>query len=226
MSNKKNLTKEELLKVIDQLEKNPNDKVGIFADIGITAFGAAGAGAAAALLGTTTASIPIITAVTGIGMVVAAPAFLVAGAAVAGGAALYGVSRLIKDGGFHEGKQKQLLAEYRERLREIELKERQSQLDEHDKTKFHLFLKEPLKHNLISPDEAQHLMQAVENSQIPLSEAYKLVGQILSDSQISEPEKIITLCPNCSQKLRVPKHLGELNLSCPKCKHRWSWSPH
>ncbi|MBD2385236.1 hypothetical protein [Cylindrospermum sp. FACHB-282] len=224
MSENQNLTKEQLLKTIEQLEKNPNDKVGILADVGATALGAVGLGGLAAAIGTTTASIPIITAITGIGMFVAAtPAVVVGGAAVAGGAAAYGVARLIKNGGFNEGKRKQLLNELKERLRETEAKERQSNFDEGDKTKFHLFLKEPLKDNLISPDDAHRLMQAVENGQIPLSEAYKLVGQIFSPSQTTEPEKVIIPCPKCSQKLRAPSNLGQLNLTCPKCKHSWSW---
>ncbi|MEH2401073.1 hypothetical protein [Nostoc sp.] len=225
MSDTQNMTKEQLLKTIEKLENNPNDRVGTLADVGITVLGAAGAGAAAAVLGTTTASIPILTAITGIGMVVAAPVALVAGAAVAGEAAVYGVSRLIKDGGFNEGKRKQLLNEYQERLKEIKAKERQSGLDEKDKTKFHLFLKEPLQHNLINPDDAHQLMQAVENGHISLSEAYKLVGKIFSDHQISQSEKLITLCPNCSQKVRAPNNLGKLNLKCPKCKHSWLWVP-
>ncbi|MBD1907244.1 hypothetical protein NDI37_08325 [Funiculus sociatus GB2-A5] len=232
MSEQQNLTKEQLIKVIEQLEKNPNDRSGILGDVGVTALGAAGAGVAAAFFGATTAYIPII----GVTLAVAAaPVTLVAGAAVAGGAAVYGVSRLIKDGGFNEGKRKQLLNEYKEKLREVEAKERQSNFDEHDKTRFYSFLKEPLKHNLISPDDAQQLMQAVEKGHIPLSEAYKLVGQVLSDSQTAgqflsdsqtrEPEKVITPCPNCSQKLRAPSHLGQVNLTCPKCKHSWLWVP-
>ena len=51
----------------------------------MVALGAGGAGAAALVLGETIASIPIITALTGFGMVVAAPVALVAGAAVVGG---------------------------------------------------------------------------------------------------------------------------------------------
>jgi hypothetical protein len=226
MSNKQDLTKEQLIKIIEQLENNPNDRVGIFANVGVTALGAAGAGATAAVLGATTASIPIITGLTGMTVAVAAaPVALVAGAAVAGGAAVYGLSRLIKDGGFHEGKHKQLLNEYKEKLREVEAKNRRSNLDEHDKTKFYSFLKEPLKHNLISPDEAHQLMQAVENGHIPLSEAYELVEQVLSDRPITQPIKVVIACPNCSQKLRTPSNLGQLNLTCPKCKHSWSCVP-
>jgi Zn-finger nucleic acid-binding protein len=43
--------------------------------------------------------------------------------------------------------------------------------------------------------------------------------------QALESEKIITSCPNCSQKLRAPSHLGELQLICPKCRHSWLWNP-
>ena len=219
------MTKEELIKLIERLEKNPDDRVGIFADIGVTALGAIGGGAVAAAFGTSIASIPIFTAITGIGMVVAAPFVLVAGAAVAGGAVVYGVSRLIKDGGFHEGKRSQLLNELRENLKEVKAKERQSNLDERDKTKLYSFLKEPLRYDLITPEEAQQLMEAVETGQIPLSEAYKLIENILSSVQISQPEKVITNCPKCSQKLRVPSDLGNLNLTCPKCRHSWLFSP-
>ena len=179
MADKSKLTKEQLIKLIEQLEKNPTDRIGILGDAGVTVLGAAGAGAAAALLGSTTASIPLVTALTGVSFVVAAPFAAVAGAAVVGGAAVYGVSRLIKDGGFNEGKRKQLLNELNEKLKEIEINERQSNLNERDKTKFYSLLKEPLKHKLISPDDAHQLIKSVESGHIPLSEAYKLVRQLI-----------------------------------------------
>ncbi|MEG4491553.1 hypothetical protein [Microcoleus sp. D3_18_C4] len=225
MSNKQELTKEQLLKLIEELKNNPSDGVGLIADAGVTALGAGGAGAAAAILGSTTASIPIFTAVTGLGMLVAAPAALVAGAAVVGGATVYGVSRFIKDGGFHEGKRKQLLNEYEEQLREVEAKERRSNFDEQDKTRFYLVLKEAVTNNLISPDDAHQLVQSLENGHISLSEVYELLEQLFSDSPITQPIKVVIACPNCSQKLRAPSNLGQLNLSCPKCKHSWSCVP-
>lgn len=225
MSNRQNLTKEQLIKIIEQLESNPNDGVGLLGDVGVTTIGAIGTGAVAAVFGTTTASIPIITAVTGIGMTVAAPAVIVAGAAVAGGAAIYGLSRLIKDSGSNEGKRKQLVNEYKEKLSETEAKERRNNFDEHDRIKFYSFLKKPLKDNLISPDDAQELMQAVENGHISLSEAYKLVEQVLLDRQTKQSDKVVVGCPNCTQKLRIPSNLGQLSFSCPKCKYSWLWFP-
>lgn len=223
MADKQHPTKEQLLKNIERLEENPHDRVGILAEMGIAAIGAAGAGSAAALFGATTASIPMITAVTGLGLAVAAPVGLVAGAAVAGGVVVYGITKLIKDGSLHEGKRQRILAECRERLQDIETKERKAALNESDKTKFHVFLKEPLKLGLISSNDAHQLMKAVENGQMPLGEAYRHVEALFSDNQTPNLEKVITSCPSCSQKLRAPSHLGKLNLTCPKCTHRWRW---
>ena len=241
MSNTQNLTKEQLLKAIDRLEKNPDDRVGILASVGISALGAGVAGvagvASAVTFGSTVASIPIITALTGLTLgAVAAPVGLVAaagaGAAVVGGAAFYGISKLVRDGGFHEGKREQLLNDYRDKLNSVRAKERTSEVKQHDITDFCVFLKRPLRLDLISVEDAQQLIQAVENGQIPLSEAYGLVGQLLWDEQpiLSEQsaqhEKIITKCPHCSQTLRVPIALGALTLSCPKCRFSWwFWSP-
>ncbi|WP_414752918.1 SMI1/KNR4 family protein [Anabaena sp. CCY 9910] len=45
------------------------------------------------------------------------------------------------------------------------------------------------------------------------------------EQQLSHTEKVIVICPNCSQKLRTPIDRGELRLACPKCKHNWQWSP-
>ena len=53
MSANKTPTKEQILKSIEQLEKNPHDKLRILADIGIGVVGAAGAGAAVAAFGGT-----------------------------------------------------------------------------------------------------------------------------------------------------------------------------
>jgi Zn-finger nucleic acid-binding protein len=45
------------------------------------------------------------------------------------------------------------------------------------------------------------------------------------EQQASHTEKVVVLCPNCSQKLRTPTARGKLRLVCPKCKHDWLWSP-
>ena len=103
----KTLTKEQLLKGIEQLEKKPTDKVGILADIGITGvgavLGAAGAGVLATAAGAT--SIPVLTTVgswVGVTLVGATPIGWVVGTAAAGAAVAYGVSRLVKGSGYNE----------------------------------------------------------------------------------------------------------------------------
>jgi hypothetical protein len=37
--------------------------------------------------------------------------------------------------------------------------------------------------------------------------------------------KTVTSCPSCAQKLRAPLDRGELVLTCPKCRHSWTWGP-
>ena len=184
MSGNKNLTKEQILKAIEELAKNPDDKLGILADIGIGVVGAgAGAGAAgtvAAAAGAT--AIPIVTTVgswLGLSLLGATPVGWVVGTAAAGGAIAYGVSRLTRGGGYNEAKQAEILKQLKEQLREVETKERASKLGESDKTKFIVSLKEPVRLNLISPKEAQDLMRAVETGQIPIKEAINMVKAIV-----------------------------------------------
>ena len=64
------------------------------------------------------------------------------GAAAAGGALAYGVSRLIYDGGLAEGRKAELLQQYRESARSLEAKERANSITEQDKTRFIISTKE------------------------------------------------------------------------------------
>lgn len=174
MPNNQHPTKEQLVKAIERLERNPDDIGAIFAEIGISVMSAVGSGGLAAALGVTTTSIPIITALTGITVITAAPVGLVVGAAVLGGFAGLVISEIVKNGGFEEGKQQYLLNEYREKQRDFQAKQRKLSLSENDKAVFYQSLKNPIKYNLISSEDAHNLMQAVENGQISLSEAYRL----------------------------------------------------
>jgi hypothetical protein len=231
------LTKKELLKLIEELESQPNDRGEILGKIGVVTVGTVGAGAAAALFGSSVASIPIITALTGFGLAVAAPVALVAGAAVAGGAAMYGAAELL--GGSWEAKRAALLEGYYSRLKELEQKERTSGLTNQDKTNFYSFLKEPIKFGKISPSEAQELMKAVESGELSLKDAYHLIYSLLEEGdEISSPSSLpenqakvpsskttIVRCTNCSQKLRVPLDRGIGHLTCPRCKNTVEWRP-
>lgn len=174
MSNEK-LSKKQIINTIEKLEKNPNDKVTILTDIGIGAFGAVGAGAAVTALGSTSVLFGLIT--------VAPPVGLVVGGAALGAAALVGAKRILFDGTFTEGKQAEMLKKLKEDLREVEAKERVSKLGDSDKTKFIVSLKEPVTLNLISPKDAQDLIQAVENGQISLKDAIKMVEDIIKSAK-------------------------------------------
>lgn len=176
MSGNKSLTKEQILKAIEQLEKNPNDKLGILADIGIGVVGAGAAGAAVAAFGGTSILFGLVA--------LAPPVGLVVGGAALGAAALVGAKRIFFDGTFNEGKQAEMLKQLKEQQREIETKERASKLGDSDKTKFIVSLKEPVRLNLISPQDAQNLMRAVESGQMPIKEAIKMVQAVVESAKL------------------------------------------
>lgn len=170
-------TKEQLLEAIERLEKNPNDNLGFLADIGIGAVGAAGGGAAASVLGASAIFFGLLP--------VAAPLGVVVGGAALGGMALVGLKKMFFDGTYMymEGKKAEMLKQLKEQLREVESKERASHIKDDDKTKFHIFLKDPIMLDLISPQDAQSLINAVQNGQIPLTEAYKLLQNLINSSK-------------------------------------------
>ncbi len=226
------LSKRELLNAIRKLKEDPNDRLGILGDIGIAGVGAVAGGAAAAVFGASVASIPVVTALTGIGVVVAAPVALVAGSAIAVGAGAYGLAQLLKDGSFNDGKRRRLLEEYEDKLHEVERLERSAKVSDRDKNDLYILLEEPIRYGLIEPEAAQQLIQAVETGEMPISEAYKLVRDVLSEvdtqtksSPSHQSSKKVLTCPCCSQALRAPTDRGRLNLTCPKCQHSWQWEP-
>jgi hypothetical protein len=176
MFGNKNLTKEQLLKALEELKKRPQDRLGILADIGIGVVGAAGAGYAASVLGASAIFFGLIP--------VAAPVAVVAGGAALGGLALVGIKKMLLDGTYDEGKRDQIQIQIEENLRDIEAKEKASNLGENDKNQFYIFLKEPVKFDLISPQDAQGLINAVESGQIPLKEAYHLVEDVINSAKI------------------------------------------
>lgn len=175
MSNKKKPTKKQILKAIRKLEKNPHDKLNILADVGIGAVGAVGAGAAAAAFGGTSILFGLVTLSTPIGVVV--------GGAALGGMALVGAKRVLFDGTFNDGKKSELLKNLKEQYREAQEKEQASQVRDSDKTSFIISLKEPVDLGLISPEDAQKLIEAVETGQIPITEAIKMIQEIIKTAE-------------------------------------------
>ncbi len=180
MSGKKTLTKEQVLQTIRDVKNNPNDRVDILANIGFGAAGAVGAGYAASILGASSLFFGLVP--------VAAPLAVIAGGAILGGAALIGAKRFLFDGTSLEGKREALLMQLEEQLREIEAKEQAASLGEDDKYDFHIFLEEPVRLDLISPQDAQSLMLAVESGQLSLKEAYQLVEDLINSENIEEED--------------------------------------
>lgn len=180
----KKVSKKRLLKVIDDLETAPSDRVRILGDLGITSLGiglgAAAAGTVATIAGAT--AIPVVTTAAswlGVTAVAATPVGWVVGAAMAGGALAYGVSRLIRDGGLSEGRKRELLQLYRERLQEIQRREQAQKVTVPDRNLFISSLREVIEKDVISPTKAFQLIEAVERGAMPLSQAYALVTGLL-----------------------------------------------
>lgn len=184
MSETQQATKKQLLKVIYDLEASPSDRVRILGDVGITSvgigLGAAAAGTVATIAGAT--AIPVVTTAAswlGVTAVAATPVGWVVGAALAGGALAYGVSRLIRDGSLSEGRKRELLQVYRERLQEMQRREQVQEITALDRNRFITSLREVIDKDAISPQRAFQLIDAVERGAMPLSQAYSLVAGLL-----------------------------------------------
>lgn len=196
MSTQKKLSEKEILKLISQLRENPNNKQGLLADLGIAGAGMAGAGAVAAVAGAGVAPIGFgITALTGFGLAVAAPVGLVAGAAVAGGAAAYGVTQAVRFKARQQGRCEQMIQQLNEMLRDEKYQKTKSQTTASDKTKFILFLEDPIKLKLMSHEDASDLIQLVEGGQLSLFEAYRLVKDILKEASANRESSPTALMP-------------------------------
>lgn len=179
-------TKKQLIKIIDELKSNPNDKARILGEAGISVvglgLGAAAAGTIAAAAGAT--SIPLLTTAAGwfgATFVAATPVGWVIGAGVAGAGIAYGVSRMIRGGGFSEGQKRELLRKYEEDFRTIEAKERAGDIKDNDKTHFIVSLRELIEKDAISPEQASSLIKLVDEGRIPISQAIAQVQAILNE---------------------------------------------
>jgi hypothetical protein len=190
MSEKHSQEKKLLIQRIENLEKSHNNKLRIIGDFSLASLGLAGGGAAASLFGTTTVSVPIITALTGAVTIVAAPGILVAGGAVAGGVTLYGVSKLIQNASFNDGQRSQFLKNEKENLESVNVRDRQSNLTEYDKRNFYCFLKKSLKYDVVDVKDAEDLTNALEKGLISLSKAYDMIEKILAENGVYTLERV------------------------------------
>lgn len=171
-------SKQELLDAINKL-KTEGDSGVFLADIGAVGIGAVGGGAAAFAFGGGVA--PALFGLVAVPFV--APLAVIAGGTLLGGAALFGVKRALMDGTYHEGKKAEVIRQMEDERREIEKKERRDSVKKTDKNKFHIFLEQPIKLDLITPEDAQNLMELVETGKMAISEAYKVVEDILSEKR-------------------------------------------
>lgn len=185
----KDLTKAQLLKVIDELKKHPEDRVRILGNASSTVmglgFGAAAAGTVATIAGAT--SIPFLTTAAswvGVTAVAATPVGWVVGGAIAGGLVAYGISRLVQNGAMSEGRKCELLQAYQERLTEVLRRERGDQVGAPERNQFIISLREIVEKDVIAPGQAFRLIEAVERGAIPLSQAYDLISGLLEEQQV------------------------------------------
>ena len=185
MSAPSKVTKTQLLKLIDDLEKKPEDKGRILGDIGITAVGAglgvAAAGTAAAAVGAT--SIFGVTSAAGwlgLTVVAATPVGWILGGAAAAGTVAYTVSRLIRNGGMSEGKKAELLNRYREEARLVAAKEEAGSIADSDRIRFIVALRDLISKDVIPPDVAFRFIEQVERGGLPISQALALIKDLLS----------------------------------------------
>lgn len=186
MSSSTKPTKAQLVKLIDELEKSPEDKGRILGDIGITAVGAglgvAAAGSVAAAVGAT--SIFGVTSAAswlGLTVVAATPVGWILGGAAAAGAAAYTVSRLIRNGGMSEGKKAELLIRYREEAQIVAAKEEAGTIADRDRTRFIVALRDLISKDVIPPDVAFRFIEQVERGGLPISQAFALISDLLRD---------------------------------------------
>ena len=179
-------SKDRLLKLIDDLEKNPNDRARILGDTGIVALVAA--------LGPPTASGAAIYGVSSVfGLLAAAhmfgwaaplgfgglPLALMIGVVSALGLLAFFITRLIHGSGLAEGRKAELLGKYRDDLKAIEAKEQAASITDEDRTQFILSLRELVEKDAIPIGSAFRLIETVESGRMPLSQAVSMTTACL-----------------------------------------------
>lgn len=203
-----------LLKIINDLEQRPHDKIRILGDAGITVI-AAGLGAAAAGTIASAAGVTSIFGVTtvaswvGISVSMATPVGWTIAATVASGAAAYGITRLIRGGGLAEGRKAELLAHYRAELAAILVKEEAGSVSDQDRTAFVISLRDLIEHGILGPDQAFRLIEQVERGTLALSLSMQLISALLAEAR--EPVDL----PNENVASSPARFVNEASASVP-----------
>ena len=179
-------SKKSVLKLIDDLENNPNDRLRILGDTGIVTLVAA--------VGTSTLSGAAITGVSSVfGLSAAAKIFGWTATLGIGGPAMtvligigsllvlfaFALTRLIHGGGLAEGRKAELLVSYRQELKTIEANERADSITDEDRTRFILSLRELVKTDAIPVDSAFRMIELVVSGRMLLSQAVSMTKACL-----------------------------------------------
>ncbi len=210
----KSRSRTKLLKIINDLEQRPHDKIRILGDAGITVI-AAGLGAAAAGTIASAAGVTSIFGVTtvaswvGISVSMATPVGWTIAATVASGAAAYGITRLIRGGGLAEGRKTELLERYRAELAAILAKEEAGSVSDQDRTSFVISLRDLIEHDILGPDHAFRLIEQVERGTLSLSHAMQLISALLAEAKV--PSDL----PNESAVSPPPRFVSEAPAPAP-----------
>ena len=208
MTDPQKVTKEQLLQTIDNLRKNPNDRIRILGDGGITILGAGlGATAVTAVAAPSIFGLTTVASWLGVTLVGATPIGWVVAGTFAGAGAAYGISRLIRGGAISEGRKKELLQQYLENLKDFEAKERAGSISDDDKDNFLFSLRELIDKDIFSPEKAKQLIDLVEQGRIPLSQAVSIIQDLLREKHTNKLDEI---------KKKAEEHVGSLEQQMQK----------
>lgn len=179
------VSKESLLELIDELKKNPNDRIRVLGDVGIVSVAASGAPLAApaaivgvkSIFGLSTAAhlfgwFPAL-AITGPHI-----ALLLICASILGLLA-YAITRLIHGGGVAEGRKAELLEKFTDQLKTIKADEQAAMVTDVDRTTFILSLRDLIDADAIPIASAFKMIELVETGRMPFSQAVSLTKTCL-----------------------------------------------
>lgn len=186
MSTPNNITKEQLIKIIANLENKPEDRIRILGDAGITVLGTglgvASAGAIATAAGATSIfGVTTFAGWLGVTAVAATPVGWIIGCAAVAGGAAYGLSQLIRGGGLSEGRKLELLQKYKEEHRAMLSKERTGAVTEQDRISIIVSMRELIEKDQVTPEFALRLIEQVERGNISVSLAIEQLQELLAE---------------------------------------------
>ena len=164
-------------KALKKIEKNPKDRIGIIGQLGLMGIGGgAGAGIAMATGGSALVTIA------GVGFgVVAAPVWLVAGAAAGGVALAYGLSKIYSSGVKSDIKTQENIIKLREEINKTISKQKFG--TDEDISKLVKVYQELISLEAISEEIVKDLLVSIKNNKIDFVFAYTTALELLEQKQ-------------------------------------------